>query len=193
MQRKRLARRGGPGHRWRNEDLLGDKNVNLPALVPDWLFWALIGLLLLAALQDAAMLKISNYICGAVLILGIAGAVIVGPRPDLWENGLVFVLALSIGTFLFGRGVVGGGDVKLFAATVLWFDLGASGRLLMWTALAGGALAVLIIVARTLPWPAGFRSRVRVLQPKAGIPYGVAIAAGAIITSLQLLGARATA
>ena len=44
--------------------------------------------------------------------------------------------------------------------------------------------------SRTLPWPDSIRSRMRVLQPKAGIPYGIAIAAGAIITSLQLMGAR---
>jgi prepilin peptidase CpaA len=170
---------------------LGDKDVNLPTLVPEWLFWALIALLALAAVQDAVMLKISNYLCGAVLLLGVAGAVIAGPELDLWENGLAFVLALTIGTFLFGRGILGGGDVKLFAATVLWFDLGASGRMLVWTALAGGVLAVLIILLRTVPWPGALRSRVRVLQPKAGIPYGIAIAAGAIITSLQLMGARA--
>ena len=171
--------------------MLGDNDVNLPTLVPDWLYWAFIGLLLLAALQDAAMLKISNYICGAVLLLGVAGAVIAGPTAALWENGLGFILALAIGTFLFGRGILGGGDVKLFAATILWFELGTASRLLMWTALAGGALAVLIILARTLPWPDAIRSRVRVLQPKAGIPYGIAIAAGAIITSLQLMGQRA--
>jgi prepilin peptidase CpaA len=167
--------------------------VNLPTLAPDWLFWALIALLALAALQDAIMLKISNYICGAVLLLGVAAAAIAGPQLSLWENGVAFVLALAIGTFLFGRGILGGGDVKLFAATVLWFDLGAAGRFLVWTALAGGVLAVAIIVGRTLPWPGAIRSRVRVLQPKAGIPYGIAIAAGAIITSLQLMGARAAA
>lgn len=174
-----------------NEKLWGCKDVNLPTLVPEWLFWALIVLLALAALQDAMMLKISNYICGAVLLLGVAGAVIAGPQTGLWENGVAFVLALAIGTFLFGRGILGGGDVKLFAATVLWFDLGASLRVLTWTAIAGGVLAVLIILARTLPWPDAIRSRMRVLQPKAGIPYGIAIAAGAIITSLQLMGSRA--
>nr|WP_314442262.1 prepilin peptidase [uncultured Sphingomonas sp.] len=165
--------------------------MNLPTLVPEWLFWALIALLVLAAVQDAMMLKISNYICGAVLLLGVAGAAIAGPQPSLWENGVVFVLALAIGTFLFSRGILGGGDVKLFAATVLWFDLNAAGRLLMWTAIAGGLLAVLIILLRSLPWPAPVRARMRVLQAKAGIPYGIAIAAGAIITSLQLMGARA--
>lgn len=160
--------------------------MNLMTLVPDWLFWALIGLLVLAALQDSVMLKISNYIVGAVLILGLVAAMMAGPRVDLWENGLVFVLALVIGTFLFGRGILGGGDVKLFAATVLWFELGGSLRFLIWTAISGGILAVLIIILRTVPWPDALRSRVRVLQPKAGIPYGIAIAAGAIIASLQL-------
>ncbi|WP_344708410.1 A24 family peptidase [Sphingomonas humi] len=165
--------------------------MNLPAMVPEWLFWAFIALLALAAVQDAMMLKISNYICGAVLLLGIGGAIAHGPQIALWENGLVFAIALVIGTFLFGRGILGGGDVKLFAATVLWFDLGGAGRLLTWTALAGGVLAVLIIFLRTLPWPDGLRARVRVLQPKAGIPYGIAIAAGAIIASLQLIALNA--
>jgi prepilin peptidase CpaA len=80
--------------------------------VPDWLLWGLIALLVLAALQDAARLKISNYLSGAVLILGVVAAIVAGPRLSLWENGLVFVLALAIGTFLFGRGILGGGDVN---------------------------------------------------------------------------------
>jgi prepilin peptidase CpaA len=155
-------------------------------VVPDWLLWGLIALLVLAALQDAARLKISNYLSGAVLILGVVAAIVAGPRLSLWENGLVFVLALSVGTFLFGRGILGGGDVKLFAATVIWFDLGESLRFLMWTAIAGGVLALLIIIARALPWPETLRSRVRVLQAKAGIPYGIAIAAGAVLTVLLM-------
>lgn len=165
--------------------------MDLPTLVPDWLFWGLLALLALAALQDAVMLKISNYLSGAVLLLGLVAVAVAGPTVAVWENGLVFVLALTIGTFLFGRGILGGGDVKLFAATVLWFDLGGAGRLLVWTAIAGGVLAVTIIVLRIMPWPDAVRSRVRVLQPKSGIPYGIAIAAGAIITSLQLIGTKA--
>jgi prepilin peptidase CpaA len=158
--------------------------VNLPTHVPDWLFWALLALLLAAAIQDAMMLKISNYIVGAVLLLGVVAAFVAGPRIGMWENGLVFVLALVIGTFLFGRGWLGGGDVKLFAATGLWFNLGGAAHLLLWTALSGGLLAIIILVSRAVPWPDAIRSRVRVLQPKSGIPYGIAIAAGAIIASI---------
>jgi prepilin peptidase CpaA len=160
--------------------------VNLPLLAPEWAVYGLIALLALAALQDSIMLKISNYLVGAVLLLGIVAAVMVGPRLSLWENGVVFAVALTVGTFLFGRGILGGGDVKLFAATILWFEFGGALRFLMFTALAGGALAILIILARFVPWPEGLRSKVRVLQPKSGIPYGIAIAAGAMITAWTL-------
>jgi prepilin peptidase CpaA len=160
--------------------------VNLPLLAPEWAIYGLIALLVLAALQDSIMLKISNYLVGAVLLLGIVAAVMVGPTPSLWENGLSFVVALIIGTFLFGRGILGGGDVKLFAATILWFEFGGALRFLIYTTLAGGVLAILIVLARFVPWPEALRSRVRVLQPKSGIPYGIAIAAGAIITATTL-------
>lgn len=162
--------------------------MNLPLEAPEWAVWGLIALLVLAALQDSIMLKISNYLVGAVLLLGIAAALLAGPELALWENGVVFAVALTIGTFLFGRGILGGGDVKLFAATVLWFEFEGALRMMMFTAIAGGVLAILIIVSRALPWPDSLRSRVRVLQPKAGIPYGIAIAAGAIITTLVLQG-----
>ncbi|GAA4008881.1 hypothetical protein GCM10022280_02060 [Sphingomonas swuensis] len=167
--------------------------MNLPLLAPQWAFWTLIVLLVLAALQDAAKLKISNYLVGAVLLLGILAAILAGPRLSLWENGLSFVIALTIGTFLFGRGMLGGGDVKLFAATILWFEFGGALRFLLMTAIAGGVLAVVLIFGRMLPWPDAIRSRVRALQPKAGIPYGIAIAAGAILTSSALATAAAFA
>ena len=164
--------------------------MNLPLLAPEWAVYGLIALLALAALQDSIMLKISNYLVGAVLLLAIVAAVLVGPQLSLWENGVVFATALTIGTFLFGRGILGGGDVKLFAATVLWFEFDGALRLLMYTALAGGVLAILIILARFVAWPEGLRSKVRVLQPKSGIPYGIAIAAGAMIAAATLQGSE---
>lgn len=155
--------------------------MNLAVLAPDWALYSLMGLLVLAALQDASQLKISNYICGAVLLLGMVTAFIVGPSWALWQNLLVFAVALTLGTWLFGAGILGGGDVKLFAVTVLWFDLGSALPFLLAVAIAGGLLAILIIVLRLIGWSDRIRSRVKVLQPKAGIPYGIAIAAGAML------------
>ena len=160
--------------------------MNLAVLAPDWAVWTLIGLLVLASLQDAAKLKISNLICGAVMLLGIATALFVGPQWSLWQNLLVFTIALTIGTWMFSAGILGGGDVKLFAATVLWFDLSGALRLLLAVAIAGGLLSIVIIALRTIGWSDGIRQRVIVLRAKAGIPYGIAIAVGAVAAVMLL-------
>ena len=48
-------------------------------------------------------------------------------------------------------------------------------------ALAGGLLALLILLLRAFGWSDDIRRRVVLLRPRGGIPYGVAIAAGALI------------
>jgi prepilin peptidase CpaA len=160
--------------------------LDLAVLAPHWAVYAFFALLALAALQDSVQLKISNLICGAVLLLAIVAAVAAGPSLALWQNLLVFALALAVGTWLFGRGVLGGGDVKLFAVTGLWFDLGSAAWLLLAVAIAGGVLAIIIIVLRFIGWPETWRARVKVLQPRAGIPYGIAIAGGAALAVAML-------
>lgn len=167
--------------------------MNLALLAPQWAVLTLIALLSLAALQDAIQLKISNLISGAVLLLAVVTAMLVGPKLSLWENLLVFAIALTVGTWLFGRGILGGGDVKLFAVTVLWFDLGGAARLLLAVAIAGGLLALVILLLRTIGWSEGIRKRVVVLRAKGGIPYGIAIAAGAIAAVLSLQQTAAAA
>ena len=47
--------------------------------------------------------------------------------------------------------------------------------------LAGGLLAILVLILRAFEWSDDIRRRVVLLRPRGGIPYGVAIAAGAII------------
>ena len=76
--------------------------------------------------------------------------------------------------------MLGGGDVKLLAAVGLWFDLAGAARMLLAVVLAGGALAVLILLLRSFSWSEGAKARVHLLRPRGGIPYGVAIAAGAL-------------
>lgn len=154
--------------------------MNLIEQSPPAFLW-LLGLLLLAgAAEDAVRMRISNLISGAVLLLGIAAAVAIGPDFDLWENLLVFAALLGAGTALFATGKFGGGDVKLLAATGLWVDLLGSLGLLATIFIAGGVLAFLIIGSRMIVSEA-LRSRVMVLRPNAGIPYGIAIAAGTLI------------
>ena len=101
-----------------------------------------------------------------------------GPIIDLWQNFVLFAALLAVGTFAFGRGWMGGGDIKLLAASALWFDLSAGWKLLVSIALVGGIEALVIIVLRRLPWPDGLRTRALLLRRSGPIPYGIAIALG---------------
>lgn len=82
---------------------------------------------------------------------------------------------LLLGALLLGLGLFGGGDAKLLASASLW--LGVEGLLpfLFATALAGGLLALWIAGLRLLP---GAR---RTEPGRPDVPYGFALAAGAIV------------
>jgi prepilin peptidase CpaA len=160
--------------------------MNLIGLAPQWAVISLAALLVLAALQDAIQLKISNFICGGILVLGVATLFLVGPRMQVWQNLALLAAALTIGTMLFSAGKMGGGDVKLFAATAFWFNLGSALWLLVSVTIAGGILAILIIGARMVDWSDALQRRAIILRPKSGIPYGIAIAAGALLTMSSL-------
>jgi prepilin peptidase CpaA len=90
---------------------------------------------------------------------------------------------------MFAAGWIGGGDAKLFAASLLWLGWPAAGSFMLVTALAGGALTLGLLSLRSgwfEPVLAGSPAWVRKLGAKDGdIPYGVAIAAGALMAFPQ--------
>jgi len=156
--------------------------VNLAWFAPQWLALFFAILLVAAAVEDAVRLRISNITVGLVLLGAIVTAFVLGIEPRMWQNLALLVAALLVGTPLFGRGILGGGDVKLLAATFAWFNLSTAPTVLMAVALSGGILALLVIALRSFNWSDKTRQRAVVLQRRGGIPYGVAIAAGALIT-----------
>ena len=153
--------------------------MNLALQSPEWLAWLLGALLLIAAAEDCYRLRISNITSIAVLAGAILAMALAGFSLALWENLVVFALILVVGTFLFGRGMLGGGDVKLLAALGLWFNLKGALSLIAAVFIAGGVLALVILTARSVSGTG--KKRIAVLNKGAGIPYGVAIAAGALI------------
>jgi prepilin peptidase CpaA len=155
--------------------------VNLAAAAPQWLALILLALLVLAAVEDAVRLRISNLIVLLTIVAAVAAAVIGGLQSSLWQNFAVFAFLLLIGTPVFAAGKLGGGDVKLLAAAGLWFDIRGAATMLVAVMLAGGVLAIIVLVLRALSWSEAARRRAVILRPKGGIPYGVAIAAGALI------------
>ena len=142
-------------------------------------------LLTLAAGWDIASFTIPNFLQLAligsfavfVLATGMAPAAIGG-------HLLAGFLGLVIGFTLFALGYIGGGDAKLFACVVLWLGFGNLLDYAVVASIMGGALTLLILGLRQMPLPAPFTSQswiLRLHDAKGGIPYGVALAAGAFL------------
>jgi prepilin peptidase CpaA len=138
-------------------------------------------LLIAGAVEDAARLRISNITCGLTAAAALVAMAVVGFEPAVWQNFAVFAALMAVGTVLFATGKLGGGDVKLFAATGLWFDLQGALTMLICVLLAGGVLALLVLGLRLFGWSETARNRVPMLKAGGGIPYGVAIAAGSLV------------
>jgi prepilin peptidase CpaA len=138
--------------------------------------------MLAAAIEDAARLRISNVTSILVLVGAIIAAIMAGPSLALWQNGAVFLLVLVIGTMAFSAGLMGGGDVKLFAAAGLWFDLRSAVSFIALVFISGGVVALCYLVSRP------FRRGVRDKRDRR-IPYGIAIALGALAMVLLDRGA----
>jgi prepilin peptidase CpaA len=156
--------------------------LNLVVAAPLWLVAVLGCAMLAAAVEDAARYRISNITSLVVLGGAICAAIIEGPSSALWQNGVVFLVILVLGTAAFAAGLLGGGDVKLFAATALWFDLSSAVWFVAFVFIAGGVVAVLYLATRPLRNRGGKRKNTRV-------PYGVAIALGALAMMLVDRGA----
>jgi prepilin peptidase CpaA len=148
--------------------------LNLVAGAPLWLLIIFACVLAAAAIEDGLRLRISNLTSLAVLVGAVAAALVEGPQWTLWQNIVVFAALLTLGTFAFRFGWMGGGDVKLFAATGLWFDFGSAIWLVSLIFLSGGVVAICYILSRP------FRRRIAG-KPKWGrVPYGIPIAVGAL-------------
>lgn len=150
--------------------------MNLAADSPAWLIVVLLLAVAAAAIEDAVRLRISNLACLAVLLAALVAMALHGFPLALWQNAVVFVAILAIGTPLFAAGKMGGGDIKLLACLGLWMNIAAASWLLASTFIAGGIIALAFIAFRTLRGQergSGRRART------GRIPYGLAIAAGA--------------
>ena len=111
------------------------------------------------------------------------------PLAEFGSHILAGVLLFIIGYLLFTFGIFGGGDGKLMAAAGLWFGVSKMVPFLLFTAFAGGVLAVAVIAwsvvmmsweieGDTAPF-AGFAKKLRTMTPS--VPYGVALAVGGIL------------
>ena len=156
--------------------------MNLLAAAPNWLIGMLLAALAAAAIQDAIQLRISNLVTVAVLALALLAIGVTGFAVGLWQNIAIFAVVLALGTLLFSRGVIGGGDAKLLAAVGFWTDFGSAPLLIASILICGGLLALAILALR-IGVPDRLARRLATLRPKGGIPYGIAISAGTLVAT----------
>lgn len=143
------------------------------------------GMVIVAALSDVTSMTIPNWI-SAVLVVGFfPTALIVGlDLASVATHVGVAVVALVVVMGLFALGWLGGGDAKLIAAVALWMGVSGAGLFVLWIAVAGGVLSLMLMIMRAClaPMAAGAPGWVgQLLTPRGDIPYGVAIAAGALM------------
>lgn len=137
------------------------------------------------AAYDLLTMRIPNWL-SAVLIIGFLAAAIFAGLP--WQligmHFIAFLIALAVCIGLFIPGWIGGGDAKFAASTVLWMGMSHAVPFLLYVAIAGGLLTIIILVFRfavnaaMLP---KWNWLLKLHDKKVGVPYGIALAAAGLI------------
>ncbi len=134
---------------------------------------AVLGLLMIAAaISDLRSRTISNELNAAIALLAIPFWIASGLAlwPDVpIQFGAAFAVFLVFAG-LFAIGAMGGGDVKMIGAVMLWIPLPLFLPMLMVMAVGGGILSAIMLIHLKLR-PSG--------KP-VEVPYGVAIAAAGL-------------
>lgn len=142
-------------------------------------------LLALAAGWDLASYTIPNFLSLTLIAAFVVVALLTGMTPGaIALHAAAGAVGLAAGFSLFAFGFIGGGDAKLFAAILLWFGFANLVEFALFTSLFGGGLAVMLLSLRSLPLPGSLMGQgwiARLHDSRAGIPYGVALAAGALV------------
>jgi prepilin peptidase CpaA len=143
------------------------------------------GAVAFAAAMDLFTMTIPNRISVVMAAAFVPAALMAGLGP--WSIALHIgagLAVLGLGVLLFAGGWFGGGDAKLLAAIALWVGFESLPMYLMYVALAGGMLALFFSSVRSVPLPRALLGEawaLRLHRPDGGIPYGIALAAGALL------------
>jgi prepilin peptidase CpaA len=142
-------------------------------------------LMAFAAVSDLLTMTISNRV-SLLLIAGFAILAAAGglPLADVLQHGAAGLIVLTVSFGCFAMGWIGGGDAKVASAAALWLGLSHLLDYLLYASLFGGALTLLLLQFRQWPLPVqlGGQDWLQRLHVKdADIPYGIALALGALM------------
>lgn len=142
-----------------------------------------------AGASDLVSMTISNKVSLALMAGFMIFALLIGMPPvAIAWHWAIFAVVLLIGFALFAVGAIGGGDAKLAASTALWLGWEHSLSYFVIAAFFGGVLTLAILRIRSLPLPdrvANVGWIARLYRADEGIPYGIALAAAAIMVYPQ--------
>jgi prepilin peptidase CpaA len=134
---------------------------------------AILGLLMIAAaISDLRSRTISNELNAAIALLAIPFWIASGLAlwPDMpVQFGAAFAVFLVFAG-LFAIGAMGGGDVKMIGAVMLWIPLPLFLPMLTVMAVGGGILSAVMLI----------HMKIRRSETPVEVPYGVAIAAAGL-------------
>ncbi len=154
-------------------------------------------LLFIGAAADLLHRKVPNLVSGAVLATGVVTQLI---STGFWGMGASVLAGLGVGAFLilgWSARLIGGGDVKLAATAAVCVGWSQLPVYLFATAIAGGIVSIACYLASSRQAQASMRSNLAagayglapaVATPSGGrfpVPYGVAIAAGALFALVK--------
>ncbi|MCB1519592.1 MAG: prepilin peptidase [Hyphomicrobiaceae bacterium] len=137
-----------------------------------------------AGAMDMLTMTIPNRV--SLLLLGafLVAVPAAGLGLDAFLNHLgAGLLVFVVGFAIFAAGWIGGGDVKLLAASALWIGLDNLFPYLFLVTILGGQLALIFLVLRGYFPEGSVRAPVWLLRLQAketGVPYGLAIAGAAL-------------
>ncbi len=142
-------------------------------------------LMAFAAASDLLTMTIPNRVslglaAGFLVLAGVSGMGLTDVLAHVGAGATVLTVAFAC----FAMGWIGGGDAKVAAAAALWFGFADLMNYLVWASLFGGALTLLLIQFRQWPLPHALTSQVwlvRLHAKDSGIPYGIALAIGALM------------
>ena len=149
-----------------------------------------LALVLVAAATDIVMYKIPNSVVLMIIALyPIYVIVAPGEQEWLWSLG-IFALTIAIGIPLAHFRILGGGDMKLLAAILLWAGPALATPALVVAAVAGGLVSMLMLTKVRFMIANAFsvigKESMGKMFLAATMPYGVGLAFGGVFVGWGL-------
>jgi prepilin peptidase CpaA len=146
------------------------------------------GLMLWAAIGDVRSFTITNTLN---IVIGASFLILALPMglgwPAVFEHVKIGAITAFIAIMMFMIGIYGGGDAKMTGAVALWLGPAAMIPFIFYTAIAGGVLVVILVVSRRIAQKYGLprspKWARRMLRKRSAVPYGVALAIGALMAT----------